>query len=275
MMRLLALLLALGFFAPAQADPSGTAIALHGALEQGGLAIGRAAPGSRVFLDGRELRVAADGSFVLGFDRGAPAEAVLVLRRPDGTEAVRRLAVVARDWPVQRIDGLPPKKVTPDPAGLARIRTEGALIAAARERDTDRPWFVGGFAAPAAGPVSGVFGSQRILNGEPRAPHSGTDIAAPAGSPVRAAADGVVSLVHPDMFFTGVTVMIDHGHGLASVYAHLESAVLAAGRAVRRGDTIGRVGASGRATGPHLHWGVSWFGVRLDPETVLRVLPAE
>ncbi len=262
---LLALLL--GLAAPAAAQE----LTLRGAAEQGGLLLGATVPGAEVSLDGRPVRVAADGRFVIGFGRDAGPSATLVVRTPDGRVAERPIAVARRDWPVQRIDGLPPKKVTPDPAALARIREESALVAAARRRDSAEAWFLDGFRTPAEGRVSGVFGSQRILNGEPRAPHSGTDIAAPAGAPVVAAAPGEVSLVHDDMFFTGKTVMIDHGHGLASVYAHLSDIAVRPGQRVAAGERIGSVGASGRATGPHLHWGVSWYDARLDPETVLKV----
>ena len=250
------------FAPPALAD-----VPLSGALEQGGIALGRTVPGAAVTLGGRSVRVDGDGRFVLGFGRDAPARLTLVVDGQDQT-----LTIARRDWPVQRVDGLPQAKVTPDAKALERIRTEAKLIAERRDRDSATAWFLGGFAAPADGVVSGVFGSQRILNGEPRAPHSGTDIAAPAGAPVRAAADGAVSLAHHDLYFTGMTVMIDHGHGLSSVYAHLSAVTVAEGRMVRRGDVIGRVGATGRATGPHLHWGISWFDQKLDPETVIRTL---
>lgn len=240
-------------------------VPLKGALEQGGIAVGQARPGSVVTLEGRAVRVAGDGAFVIGFGRDAPARQTLVV---DG--APQTLVIAKRDWRVQRIDGLPKDKVTPDPKVLERIRAESRLVAERRDRDSPQSWFLGGFIQPAEGVVSGVFGSQRILNGEPRAPHSGTDIAAPTGAPVRAAAGGVVSLAHDDLYFTGRTVMIDHGHGLSSVYAHLSAITVAEGQTVAQGQIIGKVGATGRATGPHLHWGVSWFDQRLDPEVVIR-----
>lgn len=254
--------------------PAAAQVRLDGVIQQGGLVVGRAEPGAAATLDGRPLRVAADGTFVFGLAREAAAEVVLTVRHPDGRHENRRLAVARRDWPVQRIDGLPSRQVTPDGESLARIRAEGALVAEKRERDTPTPWFLGGFRSPAAGRVSGVFGSQRVLNGEARSPHSGVDLAAPEGSPVVAAAGGVVTLAHPGMFFTGLTVMIDHGHGLASIYAHLKELAVREGQTVRQGEVIGSVGATGRATGPHLHWGVTWFDVKLDPETALAVLPA-
>lgn len=237
---------------------------LSGRLEQGGIVIGHSRPGTPVSLDGRAVPTAADGTFLLGFGRDAAEHAVL---EADGERHV--LTIARRDWKIQRIQGLPPAKVTPDPAELARIKAENELVAARRAVVSLVPLFRSGLVLPADGPVSGVFGSQRILNGEARAPHSGTDIAAASGTPARAMADGVVALAHPDMFFTGMTVMIDHGLGLQSVYAHLSRLEVTEGQTVTKGQTIGAIGASGRATGPHLHWGVSWLDIRLDPETVL------
>jgi murein DD-endopeptidase MepM/ murein hydrolase activator NlpD len=220
-----------------------------------------------VTLDGKPVPVDAAGHFLLGFGRDAAAHAILV----EGTTR-QTLSIAKRDWPIQRIDGLPPAKVSPDPGQLSRIRAENQLIAERRAIVGPRADYLSGVVAPAAGIVSGVFGSQRILNGEARAPHSGTDIAAATGAPVRAIAAGTVSLVHADMFFTGKTVMIDHGLGLQSVYAHLSRVEVSEGQRVGKGEGIGAVGASGRATGPHLHWGASWLDVRLDPETVQAVL---
>lgn len=240
---------------------------LRGRLEQGGLALGQARPGADIRLDGRSVPTDSAGRFALGFGRDAPAQAVLEI---DGQRQI--LAIAPRAWKIQRIDGLPPAKVTPDPSDLARIKAENQLVAARREIVTPIAQFLDGIAVPADGPVSGVFGSQRMLNGEGRAPHSGTDIAAPAGSPVRALASGTVTLAHPGMFFTGLTAMVDHGLGVQSVYAHLSRLDVVEGQHVEKGQVIGAVGASGRATGPHLHWGVSWLDVRLDPETVLVVL---
>ncbi len=249
------------------------ALALDGPLVQGGLVVGRVAPGASVTVDGRAVRVSADGRFLMGFGRDAAPRSEIRVTGPGGIVETRTVTVAARTYPEQRIDGLPPRQVTPDPETLTRIRAEGALIAAVRRRDTERPWFAGGFAWPLTGRVTGVFGSRRILNGEPRRPHAGIDIAAPEGTTVAAAADGVVALVHEDMFFTGKTVMIDHGHGLTSVYVHMRDILVADGERVTRGTPIGRVGRTGRATGPHLHWGVSLFATHLDP--ALLVPPME
>ena len=240
-------------------------VRLAGPLTQGGLVIGETVPGSAVSLDGRRVRVSEDGFFVIGFGRDAKPGARLEITGPDGSTAHRTLDVAPRDFPVQRIDGLPRRQVTPAPEDLRRIRADNAAITAVRARDNAVPYFMSGFVRPLKGRVSGVFGSQRILNGKPRSPHGGLDIAAERGTPVAAAADGIVALAHPDMFYTGKTVMIDHGHGLASVYAHMQEILVEPGQWVGRGEPIGRVGSSGRATGPHLHWGVSLFSTRLDP----------
>jgi len=263
----------LAFLALAGTGRAEMPLTLDGALSQGGLVVGRTAPGARVRLDGRPVRTTEDGLFLLGFGRDAGPRAVLEIAGADGRVLRRELAVAARDWKVSRIDGLPPRKVTPRPEDLARIRADSALIRAARARDSASAWFRGGLDWPVRGRISGVFGAQRVLNGEARAPHSGTDIAAPTGTPVAAAAPGRVTVAAPDMFFTGKTVMIDHGHGLATVYAHLSRIAVEVGDLVARGQRIGAVGASGRASGPHLHWGVSLFDVRLDPALAAGPMP--
>jgi len=262
-----ALLLLLG----AAADAA--AVEITGRLEQGGLAVGLAPPGARVALDGRALALTAAGEFVVGFDRDAPPAAELAVTWPDGRRETRTLRIAPRAWPIERVEGLPQNLVTPDAATQARIAADNALLAAARRRTEAEPFFKTGFAWPAEGRISGVFGSQRILNGVPRAPHLGLDIAAPVGTPVRAAADGVVSLAKPDMVLTGQSVVIEHGFGLDTVYIHMNDIRVRPGQRVRQGDVIGAIGQSGRASGPHLHFGVTWFETRLDPETVLAVLP--
>jgi murein DD-endopeptidase MepM/ murein hydrolase activator NlpD len=246
---------------------------LEGQLIQGGLVRGQVAPGSAVWLDGRELRVSADGWFVFGFDRDAPERAELVVRHADGREHRRPLVIATRTYDVQRIDGLPPRQVTPGEEDLARIEAEARLIEAAKLRDTDGLGFAQEVAWPALGPISGVYGSQRILNGEPRAPHRGLDVAAPPGTPVGAMAQGVVSLAEPDMYFTGGTVMVDHGHGLHSIYVHLRNVLVEVGQEVGQGGVLGTVGATGRATGPHLHWGIYWFERAEDPALLVGPMP--
>ena len=272
-MRLLRALLALACGLGVWVGAAASELHLEGALIQGGLVRGQVAPGTRVRLDGRELRVSEDGGFVFGFDRDAPGSAELALVDPDGREARQRLEVAARTYRVQRIDGLPPRQVSPSEADLARIRADAELLAAAKRRDSDGRGFTEPAAWPATGPISGVYGSQRILNGEPRAPHRGVDVAAPAGTPVGAMAGGAVSLAASDMYYTGGTVMVDHGHGLHSIYVHLQDVLVEVGQEVAQGATLGTVGASGRATGAHLHWGVYWFERALDPALLVGPMP--
>ena len=248
-------------------------VELTGAIVQGGTVFGTAEPGATVTLDGRPVRVAADGRFVFGLGRDAPASAVLEVRHPRGIVSRIPLSVAARDYQIQHVDGLPQNLVTPDPQEEARIQREQAQVNEARKLDLDRPLFQSGFIWPALGPISGVYGSQRILNGTPRAPHYGVDVAAPEGAPVRAPADGVVSFAAPDLLLTGGTLVIDHGHGLSSTFIHLSRIEVATGAEVKQGDLVGAVGATGRATGPHLHWGMNWFEVRLDPQLVVGPMP--
>jgi murein DD-endopeptidase MepM/ murein hydrolase activator NlpD len=247
---------------------------LEGRLIQGGLVRGQVAPGSAVWLDGQALRVAADGWFVFGFGRDAAERAELVVRAPDGNEERRALEVARRSYRVQRINALAPRMVTPSEENLARIEAEDRLLEAARRRDSVGIGFTKAVAWPAHGRISGVYGSQRILNGEPRAPHRGLDIAAPAGTPVGAMASGVIALAEPAMYFTGGTVMVDHGHGVHSIYAHLKDVLVEVGQEVAQGAILGTVGATGRATGPHLHWGIYWFDQAVDPALLVGRMPS-
>jgi murein DD-endopeptidase MepM/ murein hydrolase activator NlpD len=238
------------------------------ALAQGGFVHGWVAPGSRITLDGRALRVGPGGEYAFGFGRNHAAEAVLAITPPGGQLGSERLAIAPRDWPTQHITGLPPAQVTPDAEALRRITAERARLVAARATDSTRTDFTAPFVLPARGRVSGVFGSQRILNGQPRQPHYGFDIAAPTGTPLSAAAGGVVTLA-ADFFFFGKLVVIDHGHGINTLYAHMSALEVAEGEQVAAGQRIGAIGATGRVTGPHLHFGLSWYSTWLDPQPVL------
>jgi murein DD-endopeptidase MepM/ murein hydrolase activator NlpD len=238
---------------------------LNGNFTQGGVVIGRTEPGTRLVLDGQALRVSRRGVFIFGFDRDAAGEARLEVSYPNGVKETRILKVNQRNYAIQRIDGLPAEKVTPPSELSERIRQEAAQLAKARERDSDMSYFQKGFRWPTLGHISGVFGSQRILNGEPRQPHNGIDITASEGAPVWAPGDGVVTLVYPDMYFSGTTVIVDHGHGLSSSLLHLKDIFVKVGQRVKQGDIIASVGATGRVTGPHLHWGMNWFKRRIDP----------
>lgn len=236
---------------------------------QGALIIGRTEPGATVTIDGSAVRVSNDGVFLLGFGRDAPSKARLSADFPDGSRTHRDLRVVQRSYDVQRVDGLPPSKVSPSEEDMVRIRHDIALVKKARSRDDPREDFLAGFEWPVKGRISGVYGSQRILNGKPRRPHFGVDVAAPVGTIVRAPADGVVTLAHGDMFFSGGTLIVDHGHGLSSSFLHLSAILVKEGDRIRQGDPIAKVGATGRVSGPHLDWRMNLLGNRLDPQLLV------
>ena len=251
-----------------------TGVRLDGPRTQGGLLRGRVPPGSTVEYEGDPVRVSEDGWFLVGFGRDAPPEAELVVAFPDGRREAQVLKVTRREYNIQRIDGLPPRKVTPrTEEDLARIRAEVEMVKKARAIDDPRADFLGGFRWPIKGRISGVYGSQRILNGEPRRPHFGIDIAAPAGTKVIAPADGVVTLVHPDMFFSGGTMIVDHGHGLSSAFLHLSRILVEEGARVTQGQSIAEVGSTGRSTGPHLDWRMNLFSRRIDPALLVGPMP--
>jgi hypothetical protein len=239
------------------------AVEWRGDPAQGALLIGQGAAGQRLALEGHPLRVSPQGFFALGFGRDHGPSATLTVNG-----APRSLAVARRVWEVQHITGLPPAQVTPDAAALERIRRERERLSAVRGLDSARVDFAGGLAWPARGRISGVFGSQRVLNGQPRQPHYGLDIAGPVGTPILAAQSGQVTLAAEFHFF-GKLLVLDHGHGVNTLYAHLSAIEAREGEAVRQGQRIGAMGATGRVTGPHLHFSLSWYRVWLDPQPLL------
>jgi murein DD-endopeptidase MepM/ murein hydrolase activator NlpD len=247
---------------------------LEGQLMQGGLMQGRTDPDAEVTFDGQPVRISEAGVFLIGFGRDAPPQAKLVATFADGSREWRELKVGQRKYKTQRIDGLPPRKVTPSEEDLVRIGRETALIKQARAQDDTRTDFLNGFIWPAKGRITGVYGSQRILNGEPRRPHFGLDIAAPVGTPVVAPASGIVTLTHPDMFYSGGTLILDHGHGLSSTFIHLHQILVKQGDYVQQGDVIAEIGVTGRARGAHLDWRINLFTRRLDPQLILEAMPS-
>ncbi|MBS0557312.1 MAG: M23 family metallopeptidase [Proteobacteria bacterium] len=235
-------------------------------LQQGQLVIGHAPPRTQIEFDGRALRIGNDGTFVFGLARDAAPRAELKIRDANGRERSVAFDVEQRTYNIERVNGLPQQTVTPNPAIAARIQREQAQVQAARVRDDPREDFLHGFSLPVEGArISGVYGSQRIDNGVPKAPHMGLDMAVPAGTPIHAPADGIVSFAAKDLFLTGGTVLIDHGYGLDSSFLHMSRVDVKLGQRIRRGQIIGLAGMTGRATGPHVHWGFNWFEVRLDP----------
>ncbi len=266
---LLAFLLVLALAGHAEA---GT-LTLTGEPTQGGLMRGHIDSAAKIMLDGKAVRVAPDGNFIFGFDRDAPAHAVLDVAFQDGDSVHRNLAIKPRQWDVRRIDGLPEEQVTPNPEILARIARDTAEIKQALSTDSDALAFEGKPSWPVTGTITGIYGSQSVLNGKPRAAHYGVDIAAPAGTPVKAALAGTVILAEPDLYLDGGTIILAHGYGLATTYLHFSSFAVKLGEKVAAGQTLGALGATGRATGPNVHWGMSWYQVRLDPASIAGKMP--
>lgn len=239
---------------------------LRGEFTPGGLIVGQAEPGARVWFKGVELKLTPLGEFVFGLDRDEGPEVWIKQQKPGAEPVSQRYLVKKREYQIQRVDGLPPDKVEPPASALKRIELDTKQIKAARLVNSDQMGFLQSFTWPVTGRISGVFGSQRILNGTPKSPHAGVDVAVPTGTELRAPADGVVSLAVPDMYYTGGTLMIDHGHGLSTMMIHLSKLIAQQGQTVKQGEVVGLAGMTGRATGPHLHWAMSWLGARLDPQ---------
>lgn len=255
--------------APAAPVPQEERVVFPARVSQGALVFGKVPPGSDVRFRQRLLRTTAYGTVVFGVGRDEAGPLTVDVTSRSGRVESVSIAVTPRDWPVERVNGVPPKTVNPSPEIAARIQREQALVTAARERDDERADFALPFQWPVQGRISGRFGNARVYNGQPGAGHSGMDIAAPDGTPVRAPAGGIVTFASPDLYLTGGTLLLDHGHGVSSNFLHLSRIDVKVGDRIEPGQVIGAVGATGRATGPHLHWGMNWFDVRVDPLLVL------
>ena len=251
------------------------ALELEGNLIQGGFVVGSGEPGMEVFLDGEAVMVGEDGRFVFGFGRNAAASAALKVVYSDGRVHAQTLDIAEQVYDIERVDGLPPRTVTIPEEEKIRRAKERAMVAEARAPFTGAYDWAGGFSRPAEGRLSGFYGSQRILNGEPRWPHYGLDIAAPTNTPVKAPAGGVVRLAEQDFLLEGGIIIIDHGFGVSSTLMHLASVKVEPGQRVEKGDVVGGLGATGRATGPHVDWRVNWGSVRLDPALLLEAAARE
>lgn len=249
------------------------ALDIQGRWQQGAVLIGRVEPGTAVTFMERDLRVTPAGVFVIGLGRDAKAQAVLTTTDASGVEELHHFDVAKRKYNIQKIEGVPKKTVNPSKEQVARSRKEGALAWRARQIDSAREDFTQSFQWPLIGPITGVYGSQRYYNGEARRPHFGVDVAAPTGTVVVAPAAGIVTLVHEDMFFSGGTLIVDHGHGLSSTFIHLSKILVKEGQELKLGDPIAQVGATGRATGPHLDWRMNWFDQRVDPQLLVGAMP--
>ncbi len=240
---------------------------------QGRLIIGQTDPGNGIRFLKRDVRVNPDGFFAVGIGRDAPKQVKLVELLPSGVERTHTFTVKQREYREQRIEGVPKRTVQVPEEALTRIRKEVKLTKKARKVDSSRQDFLQRFQWPAKGIISGVYGSRRVYNGQPRRPHYGVDIAAPQGSIVTAPIAGKVSLVHENMYFSGGTLIVDHGHGVSSTFIHLHKVLVKEGDVVEQGQAIAEIGSTGRATGPHLDWRMNWFEQRLDPQLLMDSLP--
>ena len=261
---------ALAFAAmPAWAASRAGRLVIKGTMEQGSLALGYAEKGASVSVDGEKVRLSPGGVFAFGFAYDQTKPSTVAVTWTDGSMETQAYIPTVRQYEIQRVNGLPQNTVTPPPEVLERIKKEAAEIYQARQRDTEGADFLKGFDWPAPGIESGVFGSQRIDNGVPMAPHFGVDMAAPTGTPIHAPAAGTVSL-SADHYLNGGFTLIDHGQGVSTSYLHQSRRLVKEGDKVRRGQMIGHIGQTGRATGPHLHWAMNWFEVKLDPSRSTR-----
>ncbi|MGI9500714.1 MAG: peptidoglycan DD-metalloendopeptidase family protein [Geminicoccaceae bacterium] len=262
-----------GFGAHVGIERPAAAVSLDDHATPGGMIIGTAPPGSQVSVDGRLVRISDDGRFVFGVGRNGEGQVSVVVDPPKGEKITRTVVIDKRGYDIQRIDGLPARKVEPNKDDQARIETDWVMLNEAKATDSAILAFAEGAVWPVTGRISGVFGSQRILNGKPKSPHRGVDVAAPVGTPVGAMMDGVVTVAATDMYYTGGTVMVDHGHGIQSLYAHLSAVDVKVGQQLDKGQQLGLIGATGRATGPHLHFSLYWFKTALDPALILDPMP--
>jgi len=245
------------------------AVEFKGKFIQGHFIIGKTESGTKVLIDKKEVRTSDDGYFVFGIGRDRKYDVVITLNK-DGNKQKIVKKVLKRKYNIQRIDGLPEEQVTPPEEVYVRIKKENKLIGDAKAIDSNLTYFKNKFIVPIENTIiSGVYGSQRILNGEPKWPHYGLDFAADEGTTIKAMLDGIVTLAEPDLYYTGGTLMFDHGHGISTIYLHMQKLLVKKGQKIKQGDVIGTVGSTGRATGPHLDIRLNWFQTRLDPETVL------
>ncbi|MDJ0879127.1 MAG: M23 family metallopeptidase [Halieaceae bacterium] len=247
--------------------PAHACVELSGDVRQGALLWGQVAPGSQVLLGDEALAVSEQGIFVLGIGRDETGGRTLTVSGDE--ECQLTFDIAGREYRIQRIEGVPQRTVTPDPKDLERIRREAAKVSKARKQSSEATDFAGGFAWPVTGRISGVYGSQRVYNGTPGRPHFGVDVAVPTGTPITTPAPGVVTLAEPDLFYSGGTIIVDHGMDVSSSFLHLSEVTVEVGQRVEPGDVIGKVGSTGRATGPHLDWRMNWRNRRVDPELLV------
>ena len=242
---------------------------LKGEFYQGNLIIGQTEPGSQIFIDKSKIKVSKDGYFAFGLSKDRKNDVVINVVNQNKTEEITK-KVYKKKYQIQKIDGLPSAQVTPPKEVYERIKNDNKLIAEARSVDSDYTYFSNKFNVPIENSIiTGVYGSQRILNGIPKSPHYGLDFAAKEGTPIKAMLDGVVTLSEKDLYYTGGTIIFDHGHGVSTLYMHLKDVNVSRGQKVKKGEIIGTVGKTGRSTGAHLDIRLNWYDVKLDPASVL------
>lgn len=246
-------------------------INISGQIQQGGLVVGKAHADSQVLLNDKPLKVSKQGDYAFGFSRDDNKTYQLVVKESNGEIYQKTLIPAKREYKIQRIEGIKKAIMNPNKKAVNRSKEDNVKIRAARAISSNLTAFATGFIPPINGTITGVYGSQRFYNGIPKTPHYGLDYAGKTGDPVKAPADGTVLLWVPDMFFSGGTMIIDHGHGISSTFLHLSKSYVKKGDVVKQGDVVAAVGASGRATGPHLDWRINWHGVRLDPALALKL----
>ena len=244
------------------------AVEFKGKFVQGHYIVGVTDPSSKIIIDKKNVKVSEDGYFVFGIDRDRKFDLTITKINNGKKEKIIK-KVLKRKYNIQRIDGLEESKVTPPESVYKRIKKENNKIGEARAINSDLPFFKNQFIMPVEGIISGVYGSQRILNGKPRWPHYGIDIAAKKGTMIKSSGSGVVTMAEDDLYYTGGTIIMDHGHGISTIYSHLETVLVSVGDKINKGDLIGTVGSTGRSTGPHLDFRVNWFQTRLDPMSIL------
>ena len=244
------------------------AIEFTGKFLQGHFIIGKTDPTAKIIIDKKKVKVSDDGFFVFGLDRDRKFD-LTITKIVNGKKDKIIKKVLKRKYNIQRIDGLEESKVTPPESVYKRIKEENNKIGEARAINSDLPFFKNQFIMPVEGIISGVYGSQRILNGKPKWPHYGIDIAAKQGTMIKSSGSGIVTMAEDDLYYTGGTIIMDHGHGISTIYSHLENVMVSVGDKINQGDIIGTVGSTGRSTGPHLDFRVNWFQTRLDPMSVI------
>ncbi len=244
------------------------AIEFTGKFIQGHFILGKTETGTKIIIDKKEIKVSNEGYFVFGIDRDRKFD-ILITEISNGKKKKIIKKIFKRKYKIQKIDGLPENKVTPPESVYKRIKKENNAIGEARAINSNLNYFKNKFIMPVDGIITGVYGSQRILNGKPKWPHYGIDIAADQGTHIKSSGNGVVTMAEDDLYYTGGTIIMDHGHGISTIYSHLENVLVSVGDKINQGDIIGTVGSTGRSTGPHLDFRINWFQTRLDPMTVI------